>query len=150
MIRFGRWLAFPCLAATTVVSAQQACPWITSGTVDALLQGAPTLQYTAASSGGSCKFRLDQNGTITSLNIEISNSRSPSCNGNTEKLTGIGNEASLCSIVQSNQQTYSVTGRVRATYFSAMLLKHDDVPHGIDDTKQTIERIAEQVVGNLY
>ena len=85
-----------------------------------------------------------------SLNIEISTSPLLSCSGSAEKLHGIGDEASFCSLIQSNHQTYSVTGRVRATYFSTLLLKHDAVPPESDEVKQILEQIAEQVVGNLY
>jgi hypothetical protein len=127
------------------------CPWLTEGTAAATL-GAPvttavTLQGDPDRPEGTCLFTAPQ-GT---LEIAVTTAPSePACPANSLKLPGIGNEATFCHTENRDR----ITSRVRDLSFRTTLSTQPGAPQ--PDPKQQeahlhqLERVAEQVAGNLF
>jgi hypothetical protein len=67
-----------------------------------------------------------------------------------ERLTGIGEDAVLCSLTVAGEQQDIIRGRVRGTYF--LLVLKSAKTNSTDEALQrtTLERIAEVVAGSLF
>jgi hypothetical protein len=128
------------------------CPWLTEGTAAATL-GAPvttavTLHGDPDRSEGTCTFTAPQ-GSVLEIAV-IAAPSEPACPANSPKLPGIGNEASFCHTDNRDR----ITSRVRDLSFRTTLTLQPPAPQ--PDPKQQeahqqqLERIAEQVAGNLF
>jgi len=150
-ILFAIWFA---LLTAGIVHAQTACKWFTEGSAAALLNGPVTANSTLLPSGeGSCTFSLQKDTTQYSLEISVSNSAHGSCQPESQKLTGIGNEALLCKSSRSPGETVEeVNSRVRTTYFTVSLKIRGPSASAMSPAKQQdlLQQVAEQVAGNLY
>ncbi|WP_263380311.1 hypothetical protein [Granulicella paludicola] len=106
---------------------------------------------------GGCDFVSNTNGGTKAsasranlhLRIEVSHSSPKECAAG-ERLTGIGEDAVLCSQTVAGEQQDMVRGRVRSTYFLCLLeaAKTNSTDEALQRT--TLERIAEVVAGNLF
>jgi hypothetical protein len=137
--------------------AEATCPWLTQGTAATLLGGDVSVIVHVIEGMGSCDFVSNTNGGTKAspsraslhLRIQVSHSSSKEC-ATGERLTGIGEDAVLCSQTAAGDQQDIVRGRVRSTYFLCVL--EGAKTNSTDDAFQrtTIERIAEVVAGNLF
>jgi hypothetical protein len=136
---------------------QLACPWFTAGTAAATL-GGPTLSAVKLTDSterpdGSCTFTLSQGVVLSTLEIVVTRSPKPACPSDSPKLTGIGNEATICRLDRSTTQLrYAIDSRVRDLYLRASLTIQGGSPtsKSTPNQQQLLERVAEQVAGNLY
>jgi hypothetical protein len=147
-------------AAQTQSQKKNVCPWITEGTAAATLSGpvvtAVHLEADPDHPLGTCTFTLQQSPTPSVLEIAVTTTPSePACPANSLKLPAIGNEATFCRLDRSPTETrYVLTSRVRDLFFRTTLTLQRPAPQ--PDPKQQeahqqqLERIAEQVAGNLF
>jgi hypothetical protein len=137
-------------------SDQPACPWLTAGTAAAILGGPvlSTVKRTSTESPeGSCTFTLSQGAVLSTLEIVVARTPKPVCPTDSPKLTGIGNEATVCRLNHSpTEQRYAIDSRVRDFYLRTTLTLPNAAPtsQNPSDPQQLLERVAEQVAGNLY
>ena len=143
----------PAQAQTQAQEKQEkpVCPWLTEGTAAATL-GTPvttavTLHGDPDRPEGICTFTAPQ-GT---LEIAVTTTPSePACPATSLKLPGIGNEATFCHTENRDR----ITSRVRDLFFRTTLSTQTGAPQ--PDPKQQeahqhqLERVAEQVAGNLF
>ena len=160
-------LLFMPLAARAQAPAKQAqpqerqenpvCPWLTAGTAAATL-GAPattavTLHGDPDRPEGTCTFTAPQ-GSILEVAVTTTPSE-PVCPVNSLKLPAIGNEATFCRLDRSPTETrYVLTSRVRDLFFRTTLSlqpsNSQPDPKQQEAIQHQLERIAEQVAGNLF
>jgi hypothetical protein len=156
-------LLFAPLAAQAQAPAKQAqpqerqenpvCPWLTAGTAAATL-GAPattavTLHGDPDRPEGTCTFTAPQ-GSVLEVAVTAVPSE-PVCPANSLKLPAIGNEATFCRLDRSPTETrYVLTSRVRDLFFRTTLTLPQPDPKQQEAHQQQLERIAEQVAGNLF
>lgn len=146
------------LGASSIALAQtpSACPWLTEGSAAKALGGDVTVSAQQQSSfAGACRFTL-KGDFDTMLNIEIGRAPAHACMEPGEELIGLGNEATLCHGKGAHgEPTKVIEGRVRNTYFIVTMSRRmAPLSAGMQSAAKAsssfIERVAEQVVGNLY
>lgn len=132
--------------------AQRTCPWLTQGTAAAVLGAPPDLTLKLADPEGTCTFTLARGATLSTLQIIVTAKPQPLCASGGERLTGLGNEATFCQVHHAAAyDSVVVTGRVRTLYFSTTLVfRGSHAPAGPETPRESVQRLAEQVVGNLY
>jgi hypothetical protein len=136
------------------------CPWLSSGSAAKVLGG--NISVVAHANGnweGSCQFVRGDEGKSESIDILIGKVDTHPCPQTSTKVIALGNEAVQCSHpTQASQQVDIITGRMRDVYFTVTMT---DVPNATRQLPSDahlsgqfgaspLERIAEQVVGNLY
>lgn len=130
-----------------------ACPWLTQGSAAALLGGEVTSAVTATETNeGSCTFSRTR-GTTSSLEVTVQKGTLAGCPESSRKLKAIGNEALLCAIAPSaNESGEEVSGRVRDSFFTIVLRVRGPGKAGmsLDAQRVAVEQAAEQVAGNLF
>jgi hypothetical protein len=130
------------------------CPWLTEGTATATL-GTPvttavTLHGDPDRPEGTCLFTAPQGTLEIAVIAVITTPSEPACPTTGLKLPGIGNEATFCHTDNRDR----ITSRVRDLSFRTTLSLQPPTPQ--PDAKQQeahqhqLERIAEQVAGNLF
>lgn len=134
------------------------CPWLSTGSAAAALGG--DVRVTAHSENnwqGSCRFTRQTSGSTPAIDIQVSKENSHPCPGGSAKLRALGNEAVECSS-SHGEHAYTIAGRVRDAWFEVTMTGVPEAtrepaanarpadPYGAT----ALERIAEQVVGNLY
>ena len=150
------------IVSTPVAFAQTAasCPWLTSGSAAKILGGGVTTMVRASGNwDGSCRFTRQTVKATETLEILVGNADTHSCPEGSSKLKAIGNEAVQCRrSIAPGQETDTIAGRVRNVYFVVALTNVDGAilgqpadarpadPYGASP----LERLAEQVSGNLY
>lgn len=140
------------LVSTQGASATTTCPWLTQGSAATALGGGVTATAQIAQSGeGSCRFTR-QDGPKDVLKIVVSKAPLESCPAESAKPKGIGNEAALCKVQRSPNETVElVVSRVRDLHFTVSLSVHgDELRTGINHAEENVKQIAEQVAGNLF
>jgi hypothetical protein len=153
--RFVLLLTFVLLSASAL-RAEAVCPWLTQGSAAAMLGGdVSTIIRLATTPGeGSCAFSLHQGAATYSLDVVVeSTPPHTTCPPASPKVPGIGNEAVVCHLQRSpNESAQVVTSRVRTLYFTVSLTTQGTVKPGIplDNQKDIVQRAAEQVAGNLF
>jgi hypothetical protein len=156
---FALLLMFPS-ALTAFSQAPAVCPWFTTGSAAMALGGdVTTVAHASGNWNGSCKFEHRSEKVTQTIEILVSKTDSHLCPTVSTSLRALGNEAVQCS--RTNAQGYqseTIAGRVRDAYFVVTMT---NVPGAIrEPSKQTrpsdpfeaslLERVAEQVVGNLF
>ena len=136
--------------------AQQVCPWLTAGTAAAVLGGTPAAQISIASPvEGTCTFTVTQGQHQSVLAIMVGSQRPTLCRPGSTSYAGIGDEATMCQARPSGSALRTTfESRVRNVYFTVNLTQ-DATPRGNAGDQQqkqqeTLERVAEQVAGNLF
>jgi hypothetical protein len=131
------------------------CPWLTEGTAAATL-GAPVTTAVSLHGDpdrpeGTCLFTAPQGSVLEIAVIAATTTPSePACPANNLKLTGIGNEATFCHTENRDR----ITSRVRDLFFRTTLSPQPGAPQPDPQQQEAhqhqLERIAEQVAGNLF
>ncbi len=153
----GRALLLSALAVMTAPAFAQSpaasnCPWVTLGSATRVLGGDVNATVLLSDAGeGSCSFSRKQEPNIF-LKIEVSKAALLSCGADSTKLRGIGNEAMRCMAPRSNSQDAEmISSRVRDLHFTIVLDPGAKKgPANADPQNDALERLAEQVAGNLF
>jgi hypothetical protein len=152
--------AFLLIVSGTVSMAQQpaTCPWFSSGSAQTVLGGPVSFHFQAEGNGqGLCEF-TSQSGAVTKmLRILVGKVDKHACPPESTQLKALGNEATQCRRPDAQGHQWDViAGRMRDVFFvvtsnvpdEAATSKADGPPNEAYSAS-TLERVAEQVVGNL-
>jgi hypothetical protein len=160
MVRFAVELFLVASAATAMGQAVTACPWLASGTAATLLGGEVTVTaHVEGTFAGSCRFARPVSESLASIEILVGPADSHACPQDKVKLKAIGNEAVQCRRLDSpTRQSDMIAGRIRNVYFVVTMNNiAGDTKMEPGDPKladaygaSALERVTEQVVGNLY
>ena len=146
-------------AAQSAQAQTQLCPWLSTGSARTALGGDVTVTAHSQSNWeGSCRFARQAAGVTQAIDIQVSKVNSHPCPDGGMKLKALGNEAVRClGSTSSGQRAEIIAGRVRDAYFviTATGLSQSEYAPPMEHSADTygaslIERLAEQVVGNLY
>ncbi len=133
--------------------SQAVCPWLTQGSAARALDGDVSVTTNVTDTGeGSCRFSRQQE-PANVLEILVSKSGVRSCPADSPRLTGIGNEATLCRLREPHSDSVEmVSSRVRELHFTVTLSLHGlkSSTKSPDSSADELQQIAEQVAGNLY
>ena len=149
------------LSATAAFAQNPAvCPWFTRGSAENVLGG--PVQASAKSGDffeGTCRFSRQEADTIRTLDISIGKVDTHPCQANGTPVKALGNEAVQCHSAGASQHPADIiSGRVRDAYFVITLtgvpgasVQPEEGKSPPDSYRASLlERIAEQVVGNLF
>jgi hypothetical protein len=131
---------------------QTICPWLTTGTAAKVLGGDVDVTSTGANAvEGSCRF-VRRDAAMVSLEIAVGKSVLPVCPAGSVSLVGIGNEAARCKVSAAHGgMAEMLSGRVRDLRFSLVLRGQErDLKNPSDPQNDALEKLAEQVAGNLF
>ena len=149
-------LVFLGAASVGWAQAPSACPWLAEGSAAKALGGDVRVSAQQQSPfAGACRFTLKGDADAM-LDIEIGKTAAHACVESGAKLIGLGNEATLCHGKGAHgEPTKVIAGRVRDTYFIVTMSRRmAPLIAGMQSSSKasgsSIERVAEQVVGNLY
>ncbi|HEY2468811.1 MAG TPA: hypothetical protein VGI45_13360 [Terracidiphilus sp.] len=144
-----------CFAQNPVV-----CPWLSTGSAAEALGGVVELDvHIESSSQGMCRFIHGSGTEQKSIEITIGKVDTHACRAGSNKMIGLGNEAVECDLTSAGNLVLNlIAGRVRDAYFVVAIRNPrgtsadspGTVGHGDPDRAPILERVAEQVVGNLY
>lgn len=136
------------------LAAANNCPWLTKGSAETALGGSVTATVEVSNSGeGFCTFTRQEGTSKDTLKIVVQKTPQPSCPAGSPKLTGIGNEAVMCTVRRSPEQTLEmIVSRVRELNFTISMTSHKQPPKSPETNpgESTIAQVAEQVAGNLF
>lgn len=144
------------IAFSSGICAAQApavCPWFSTGSAETILGGTVSLALHVESNfAGNCRFTTTGAGEQAAIEITIGKTDVHACPSSSTRLAALGNEAVQCKIATKEQMADLITGRVRDTYFVVSIIDLPDAAARPRDpfTASALERVAEQVVGNLY
>ena len=147
-------------AVSALGQTAPACPWVSSGTAERLLGGEVTLiAHVAENAAGSCSFVRKEGARGASIKIVVGPTDTHPCPQDSLQLKALGNEALQCRhSVSPSQQSDQIAGRIRKVFFVVTMT---NIPGATTQeptdprlanyfSASPIERLAEQVVGNLY
>jgi hypothetical protein len=153
------------IASWTAAMGQAAatCPWLASGTAARLLGGDVTVVARVESRlgtfAGSCRFVRLSGEPSSSVEVLVGSTDTHVCPQGSVKLRALGNEAVQCRLANASAgQSDIVAGRIRDVYFVVTLTNvpgattQEPADPRLADAygASPLERVAEQVVGNLY
>jgi hypothetical protein len=137
-----------------------ACPWLSTGSAATVLGGPVTVSaHVEGNQQGTCRFTRESDGKLMALEITIGKEDTHLCPPGSMKLVALGNEAVQCKSVNAKGLWLDViAGRIRNLYFAVStgnVLDAATVPsvpaRPLDPYGASVlERVTEQVVGNLY
>jgi hypothetical protein len=145
----------------TIAAAQQpaTCPWFSSGSAQTVLGGSVTLHLHMEESGqGLCEFASQSGDNSKMLRILVGKIDKHVCPPESMQLKALGNEAVQCRRADQQGHPWDViAGRMRDVFF---VVTTSNVPDAVATPKtdgpptdlysaSILERVAEQVVGNL-
>lgn len=144
-----------CAAQTPAV-----CPWLSTGSA-AIVLGAPvTLSVDVeGNQQGNCRFTREFDGKVRALEITIGKEDTHVCPPDSTRLVALGNEAVQCKSTNAKGLGLDViAGRMRDVYFAVStsnVLDAATVPSAHEPpfdpySASVLERVTEQVVGNLF
>jgi hypothetical protein len=147
-------------AATALGQTNPACPWVALGTAERLLGGeAVVAVHLDGNTGGTCRFTRRSGNNTASIEVQIGPMDSHPCPPDSERLKALGNEAVQCRLDDSAaQKSDRIAGRIRRVFFVVTVInipgatKPEPSDARLADAyaASPLERLAEQVVGNLY
>lgn len=156
---FGLLLMFPS-ALTAFSQAPAVCPWFTTGSAAMALGGDVTMVAHASGNwDGSCKFEHRSEKVTQTIEILVSKTDSHPCPTMSTSLKALGNEAVQCAHTNPNgDESDIIAGRVRDAYFVVTMTNvRGAIREPSGQTRpsdpfdaSSLERVAEQVVGNLF
>ncbi len=147
------------LLSASLCKAQDVCTWVTTATViDAPDPAVSDVQTVVADAGNTCTFHYRKADSLYNVQITIHTASGDNgdmaasekqCGSDKTSLTGIGNEAVLCSTGARGER---VVGRVRDQIFVVNVSvkaarDSNETAKSLGD-KATL--LAEQVAGNLF
>ena len=151
-------LLLPSAAAAAQTPAT--CPWFSTGSAASVLGGPVTLNvHIESNSQGMCHFSRTSGDEKQSVEIVIGKENPHACPPDSTRRIALGNEAVQCKSTNTEGQSLDlIAGRMRNVYFVVSIGNVSDastVPAGPNDSHDPyeasmLERVAEQVVGNLY
>ena len=160
MLRFATVLFIVASAGAALGQTGTSCPWVTSGTAERLLGGEVTVIARVDGNGaGSCSFVPRSGDSAASIEILVGPMDTHPCLQDSLELKALGNEAVQCRhSISSSQQSDQIAGRIRKVFFVVTMTnvpgastQEPSDPRLADSYGASpIERLAEQVVGNLY
>ena len=141
-----------------VTRAQTAanCPWLAPGSAAIALGGDVTVTALSENNWqGACHFERQTTGVRRTIDIRVSDANSHSCPTGSTELPALGNEAVQCSRAENGEHVDTIAGRVRNAWFEVSIT---GVPYaarvlpsgGEPNRASLLERLAEQVAGNLF
>ncbi len=152
-----------CTIASSVPGMGQAttaCPWLSTGTAANLLGGDITVSsHVEGTWAGSCRFMRLISPAASSIEVLVGPKDTHPCPQGNLKLPALGNGAVQCThTVSPSQPSSIIAGRIRDVYFvitmtgipGAMTPEPSDPRLADAFAASPLERVAEQVVGNLY
>jgi hypothetical protein len=152
------WMTALPLAAKGQATAS--CPWLSKGTAATLLGSDVTVTaHVEGTFAGTCRFVTQSADPIPSIQILVGATDGHPCPQSSTKLKALGNEAVQCRRADSPMQSSDVVaGRIRNVYFVVTMtnVPNATTPEPTDPRladaygASPLERVAEQVVGNLY
>lgn len=158
-MRFGLLLS---VLSTAVCAAQTpvVCPWLATGSASSVLGGPVELSaHIESNFQGTCRFVRASTGEQQSLEIVVGKADTHACPQGSAKLIALGNEAVQCRSTNAQGQPLDrIAGRLRDVYFVVSIGNVSDAatipsePKHLPDPYRAslLERLAEQVIGNLY
>ena len=151
------------LVISTGACAAQApvvCPWLSTGSAEAVLGGSVTLSARVEGiRQGNCRFTRESQGRERTISIVIGKEDTHGCPQGSASLAALGNEAVQCTSHDAQGQRLDmIAGRVRDVYFvvgignvlDATTIPAAPASPSTPFSASILERITEQVVGNLY
>lgn len=151
---------FVLLISTAICSAQTptVCPWFSTGSAETVLGGSVTMNaHLEGVRQGTCRFT--RVGGVKTISIVIGKEDTHPCPHGSASVAALGNEAEQCKSQDAQGQRLDViAGRVRDVYFvvgignvpNATTIPPAPARPSDPFSASILERIAEQVVGNLY
>ncbi len=147
-------------SVTCAAQTPATCPWFSAGSAVSVL-GGPVVSniHVKSNSQGMCHFSRTSGDEKKFLDILIGRENPNACAQGGTKRTALGNEAVQCKSTNTEGQGLDViTGRMRNVYFVVSIGNVPNAsaappgPNGSPDPYEAsmLERVAEQVVGNLY
>jgi hypothetical protein len=147
-------------SAACAAQTPATCPWFSAGSAASVL-GGPVVSniHVESNTQGMCHFSRTSGGEKQFLEILIGKENPNACSQSSTRRTALGNEAVQCKSTNTDGQTLDViAGRMRNVYFVVSVGNVSDAstvppgPNGSPDPYEAsmLERVAEQVVGNLY
>jgi hypothetical protein len=155
-------IVFLFLALSSVVCSAQTpavCPWLTTGSAESVLGGAVALaMHVDGNAQGNCRFTRANGIEQKVIEIVIGKADTQPCPHGSTNLTALGNEAVQCKTANQGKTVNMIAGRVRDIFFVVSITNLPDaatVPDGPAPAHDSfnasiLERVAEQVAGNLY
>ena len=136
------------------------CPWVALGTAERLLGDTVTAVAQVNPNGaGSCTFSVRGGKSLESIEILVGPTDTRPCPPDSLKLKALGNAAVECRHgSSSSQQSDQIAGHIRNMFFVLTMTnipgatKQEPSDPRVADSfgASPLERLAEQVVGNLY
>lgn len=146
--------------ATAAVGQKAVCPWFTSGSAVRILGGEVTVTAHSENNWeGSCRLVRGVGDSAQTIEITVSKTKTEPCPAGSVQLKALGNEAVQCRRPEQQiRLAYTIAGRVRDAYFAVTMT---NVPQAVQEapadarpsdnfSASILERVAEQVAGNLY
>jgi hypothetical protein len=151
------WASLLLLSLCTYARAQQACPWLTQGTAGALLGEEVRVTVHGSADEGDCEFvpSADGDHSDTALNngklmkIVVGHQLPKECAAG-ERLTGIGQDSTLCLSDAGGVHREIIRGRVRNRYFLITVSARKASASDEASSRHALEQLAEEVAGNLF
>ena len=153
---FALLLACPAVA---LAQSDGVCPWFTTGSAAKVLGGEVTLTaHVAGDWDGSCVFMRKTGATVQTIEILVGKTNTHPCPESSRHLRAVGNDAVQCRRAGGPDQSRDIiAGRVRDVFFVvSMIAGSADSPNSPDahwpdsNPASLLERVTEQVTGNLY
>lgn len=151
------------LVISTAVCAAQTpalCPWFSTGSAETILGGPVALStHVEGVRQGICRFTRESESGAKSISIVIGKVDTHQCPQGSARLAALGNEAEQCKSQDLQGQRLDViAGRMRDIYFvvgignvpGATTIPPAPARPSGPFSASILERITEQVVGNLY
>lgn len=154
----ARALLVLALAAPPAAKSQssEVCPWLNVGTAAKVLgSGVTATAHSDSNWSGYCRFVVATD-SAASIDITVGKTHTHPCASEATPLTGIGNQAVLCSSRDTTGRTVqTVSGRVRDAWFVVVLARPTDKSETSSSQNKSapsseISFLAEQIAGNLY
>jgi hypothetical protein len=155
--RFARLLM---LVVCPVAAAQTptVCPWLSAGSAATALGTDVTVTAHSENNWqGECHFKPQAAGATQAIDIHVSKVNSNPCPEGSTRLKALGNEAVQCSrSTLHDAHADTIAGRVRDAWFEVTVTGVPEVAQAAPKRSadpyggSMLERLAEQVAGNLY
>jgi hypothetical protein len=145
-------------ATTCTAQPSATCPWFSSGSAQTVLGSPVTLHLHMEESGqGLCEFASQSGDNSNMLRISVGKTDKHVCPPESMQLKALGNEAVQCRRADQQGHPWDViAGRMRDIFFvvtsnvpDAVATPKGDGPPIDPYSASILERVAEQVVGNL-
>ena len=145
-------------APAATAQTQAVCPSLSTGSAVTAFGGDPTVTAHSENNWqGECHFTRQAARTTQAIDIRVSKVDLHPCPQGSTRLKALGNEAVQCPH-STLRDVHTIAGRVRDAWFQVTITnvpEATDEPPGITHPADQygaslLERLAEQVVGNLY